>query len=109
MQRTITRLFNSHTEAMAAITDLEQAGVPHEDISLIASNGDNWHAGHQHDRARTDDDDDNDTAEGAGKGAAEIVQRLAAAGVEIEDMAMSETSLEQIFVDLVGAGAGSQA
>ena len=70
MQRTITRLFNSHTEAMAAITDLEQAGVPHEDISLIASNGDNWHAGHQHDRARTDDDDDNDTAEGAGTGAA---------------------------------------
>ena len=44
-------------------------------------------------------------AEGAGKGAAEIVQRLAAAGVEIEDMAMSETSLEQIFVDLVGAAA----
>jgi len=68
MQRTITRLFNSHTEAMAAITDLEQAGVPHEDISLIASNGDNWHDGHQHDRADTDDD--NDTAEGAGKGAA---------------------------------------
>lgn len=68
MQHTITRLFNSHTEAMAAITDLEQAGVPHEDISLIASNGDNWHAGHQHDRPHADDD--NDTAEGAGKGAA---------------------------------------
>lgn len=65
MRQTITRLFNSHTEAMAAVTDLEQAGVPHDDISLIASNGDNWHDGHRHDR----DDGDNDTAEGAGKGA----------------------------------------
>jgi hypothetical protein len=66
MKNTITRLFNSHTEAMSAVTDLEGAGVPHDDISLIASNGDNWHEGHTHDRAV---DGDNDTAEGAGKGA----------------------------------------
>lgn len=66
MKRTITRLFNSHTEAMSAVTDLEQAGIPQDDISLIASNGDNWHEGHRHDRAG---DGDNDTAEGAGKGA----------------------------------------
>lgn len=67
MHRTITRLFNSHTEAMSAVTDLEQAGIPHDDISLIASNGDNWHDGHKHDRAHTDGD--NDTADGAAKGA----------------------------------------
>jgi hypothetical protein len=66
MKRTITRLFNSHTEAMAAVTDLEQAGIDHDDISLIASNGDNWHDGHKHARAN---DDDNEAAEGAGKGA----------------------------------------
>ncbi len=72
MTRTITRLFNSHTEAMAAVTDLEQAGIKHDDISLIASNGDNWHAGHQHDRPHMKDGDhdgENDAAEGAGKGA----------------------------------------
>lgn len=68
MHRTITRLFNSQTEAMAAVTDLEQAGIPHDEISMIASNGDNWHQGHQHDRVNADSD--NDAAEGAGKGAA---------------------------------------
>lgn len=72
MQRTITRLFNSHTEAMSAVTELEQAGVPQDDISLIANNTDNWHEGHKHDRAAMNDGDrdgENDTAEGAGKGA----------------------------------------
>jgi hypothetical protein len=67
MQRTITRLFNSHTEAMSAVTELEQSGVPQDDISLIASNGDSWHEGHKH--SRDGGDDDNDTAEGAAKGA----------------------------------------
>lgn len=66
MTRTITRLFNSHTEAMSAVTDLERAGIAQDDISLIASNGDNWHEGHRHDRQG---DDDNEAAEGAGKGA----------------------------------------
>ncbi len=41
----------------------------------------------------------------AEKGAAQIIQRLGEAGVHIKDMAMSESSLEQIFVDLVGAAA----
>ena len=68
MHRTMTRLFNSQNEAMAAVADLERSGIPHDDISLIASNGDNWHEGHQHDRVNADGD--NDTAEGAGKGAA---------------------------------------
>ena len=68
MTRTVTRLFDSHTEAMAAVTELEAAGFDHDDISILANNTDNWHQGHKHDRA--DGDDDNDTAEGAGKGAA---------------------------------------
>lgn len=66
MKRTITRLFNSHTEAMSAVTELEHAGVPQDDISLIANNGDNWHEGHRHSKAG---DGENDAAEGAGKGA----------------------------------------
>ncbi|HMN71888.1 MAG TPA: ABC transporter ATP-binding protein [Rhodoblastus sp.] len=44
-------------------------------------------------------------SEGAEKGAAQIIQRLGEAGVAIKDMAMNESSLEQIFVDLVGAAA----
>jgi hypothetical protein len=66
MTRTITRLFNSHTEAMAAVTELEAAGFDHDDISIIASNADNWHDGHRHEGGAHDG---NDTAEGAGKGA----------------------------------------
>lgn len=67
MTRTITRLFASHTEAMTAVTDLETAGIPHADISLVASNADKWHDGHKHHHA--DVGGDNDAAEGAGKGA----------------------------------------
>ena len=48
-------------------------------------------------------------SEDAEKGAAQIIQRLGEAGVHIKDMAMNESSLEQIFVDLVGSDAGSQA
>ena len=44
-------------------------------------------------------------AEGAEKGAAQIIQRLGEAGIHIKDIAMRETSLEQIFVDLVGRAA----
>ncbi|CAN7619488.1 hypothetical protein LJR219_004772 [Phenylobacterium sp. LjRoot219] len=75
MTRTITRLFDSHTEALRAVDDLERAGVDHERISLVSNNTDNWHKGHRHaastkgplgDRNR---DGENDTAEGAAKGA----------------------------------------
>lgn len=67
MSRTVSRLFNTHTEAMTAVSELEQAGVSHHDISLVASNADNWHDGHRHDTAHVDGD--NETAEGAVQGA----------------------------------------
>lgn len=76
MTKTITRLFDSHTEALRALDDLERAGVDHDRISLVSNNSDNWHQGHRHatsDRGPLGDrdgDGDNDTAEGAGKGAA---------------------------------------
>jgi hypothetical protein len=76
MAQAITRLFDSHTEALRAVDELERAGIDHDRISLVSNNADNWHAGHQHaagDAGRTadrDGDGDNDAAEGAGKGAA---------------------------------------
>lgn len=78
MTKTVTRLFDSHTEALRAIDDLERAGIHHDRISLVSNNADNWHAGHRHDEAKTDGgplgdrngDGENDVADGAGKGAA---------------------------------------
>ena len=78
MTKTVTRLFDSHTEALRALDDLERAGVDHNRISLVSNNADNWHAGHHHDEAKTgggplgdrNGDGENDVADGAGKGAA---------------------------------------
>lgn len=63
MAPAITRLFDRSEDASAAVTQLEAAGVPHHDISLIANNAEGRHltGGRR---------DDNDAAEGAGKGAA---------------------------------------
>ncbi|WP_207801746.1 hypothetical protein [Phenylobacterium hankyongense] len=62
MAQAITRLFDTHNEALSAIRDLEAAGIDHARISLIANNADKWHDGDRR-------GDDNDTAEGAAKGA----------------------------------------
>lgn len=80
MSRTVTRLFDSHTAAISAVEHLEQAGVDHDRISLVANNADNWHAGHKHAGGTVgstegplgdrNHDGENDVADGAGKGAA---------------------------------------
>jgi hypothetical protein len=71
---TVTRLFDTHTQALEAVSALEAAGFDHHKISLISNNADNWHEGHRHadDRKLGDlnGDGENDIAEGAGKGAA---------------------------------------
>ena len=36
MKRTVSRLFDSHDEAAAAIADLETAGFAHDDINLMS-------------------------------------------------------------------------
>ncbi len=74
MSKTVTRLFDSHTQALSAVDDLEQAGVDKDRISIVSNNSDNWHAGHSHPGAKgplgdANGDGENDTAEGAGKGA----------------------------------------
>lgn len=65
MAHAITRLFDRHEDAAAAVRQLEAAGVPHSDISLIANNSEGRHLS----EGRRDGLDDNDTAEGAAKGA----------------------------------------
>lgn len=40
MKRTISGFYESYDTARDVVTDLEKAGVPHADISIIASNGD---------------------------------------------------------------------
>ncbi len=69
MKRTVTRLFDSRFEAEAAVRDLEDMGVPADDISIIARDK---AAGEDRSFLSRDSDHDgeNDTAEGAGKGAA---------------------------------------
>lgn len=58
--RTVTGLFDSYDDARRAVSELETAGVPSSDISIVS------HAG---DRDRDRDGDDSLAAEGAGTGA----------------------------------------
>ncbi|ASY55194.1 general stress protein [Sinorhizobium sp. CCBAU 05631] len=56
--RTVTGLFDDYEDARDAVSDLEAAGVPSDDISIVANNAD--------DRYSTEG---SDAAEGAGTGA----------------------------------------
>lgn len=52
MSKTITQLFDNYSDASNAVTELERLGVPHGDISLVASNADRAHG--DHDSVRDD-------------------------------------------------------
>jgi hypothetical protein len=69
MTTTISRLYNSHSEARAAVRDLEAAGVSHGDISIIASNVDNAYDEKTKTFPDRDLDGKDDRAEAAGTGA----------------------------------------
>ncbi len=79
MTITITRLFDDYASATKAVQALEGAGVAHSDISIVASNADNWYTDKgtgSAPRATTstgkvdrDGDGVDDRAEGAAKGA----------------------------------------
>lgn len=56
--KTITGLFDDHADARAAVTELEAAGVPSADISIVSNNAHNHHT-----------TDESKAAEGAGTGA----------------------------------------
>jgi hypothetical protein len=71
---TISRLYDDYDAAAAAVAELERAGIPDRDISLVASNADDWY-GHGRTtsgvatRVDRDRDGRDDRAEGAGAGA----------------------------------------
>jgi len=68
MTTTISRLYNSHAEARAAVHDLEAAGVSSGNISIIASNADNWYDAKNKTYPDQDLDGRDDRAEGAAAG-----------------------------------------
>ena len=43
MTVTVSRLYDSYVDGQRAVTDLEAAGVPHSDISIVSNNSDNWY------------------------------------------------------------------
>lgn len=65
MTSTISRLYDNYSDAQAAVTRLEAAGVPHSDISIVANNADGWFDG----KKDRDGDGVDDRAEAAGTGA----------------------------------------
>jgi hypothetical protein len=73
MTVTISRLYNSYADAQAAINRLEAAGVKHGDISVLASNADDWYKDGKQAKPSTFPDRDldrkDDRAEAAGAGA----------------------------------------
>lgn len=71
MTVTISRLYNNHEDARAAVRALEDAGIGHGDISILASNADNWYSPDREVDTYPDRDLDgrDDRAEAAGAGA----------------------------------------
>src|SRR3954447_6308665 len=68
MTTTISRLYDSYSDAERAVRRLEAAGVPHSDISIVANNSDNWF-GSSTGKVDRDRDGVDDRAEGAATGA----------------------------------------
>jgi hypothetical protein len=71
MTATISRLYDSYSEASEAVANLEAAGVKHSDISILASNADNWYSADRRSDTFPDRDLDgkDDRAEAASTGA----------------------------------------
>ena len=71
MTVTISRLYDDPYAAHRAVNDLEAAGIPSRDISIVASNADEWYDGSSKMSRKVDRDADgtDDRAEGAGVGA----------------------------------------
>lgn len=71
MTQTISRLFDSYSDATGAVRALEGANIPYDDISVIANNGDGSHAAHANDGVATHDsvNDHGDVTRGTSTGA----------------------------------------
>jgi hypothetical protein len=70
MTVTISRLYDNYADAQRAVTNLEAAGVPHSDLSIVANNSDSWYnTGKTGKKVDRDGDGVDDRAEGAATGA----------------------------------------
>jgi len=72
MSVTISRLYSDYETASAVVTELEAAGLPHAEMSLVSSNADNWYMGKKaatQGKIDRDADGVDDRVEGAGAGA----------------------------------------
>lgn len=69
MTTTISRLYDNYSDAQAAVSRLEAAGVPHADISIVANNSEGWFDGGNKGKVDRDRNGTDDRAEGAGTGA----------------------------------------
>jgi hypothetical protein len=74
MTVTISRLYDDYATAAQVVRELESAGINRADISLVASNADNWYSGDRKEarasgRIDRDRDGTDDRAEGAAAGA----------------------------------------
>ncbi|WP_409189726.1 hypothetical protein [Bradyrhizobium sp. RDM4] len=67
MTVTISRLYDNYSDAQRAVTNLEAAGVPHSDLSILANNSENWYSTDK--KVDRDRDGVDDRAEGAATGA----------------------------------------
>jgi hypothetical protein len=67
----ISRLYDNYSDAARAVSELERAGIPDDDISLVASNAEGWYREDGDGSHRIDRDRDgiDDRAEGAATGA----------------------------------------
>ncbi|TXM98144.1 hypothetical protein FV222_14875, partial [Methylobacterium sp. WL103] len=65
--RAITALFDDYDAAARAVDKLEAEGIPHGDISIVANNAEDRHAGRHH---RTDPGDREHAEAGQEAGAA---------------------------------------
>ena len=52
MTKVISKLYPTYDRAAQAVRELETAGVPHKDISIVSNNADSWYSDKRHDEAR---------------------------------------------------------
>src|SRR3954463_11110635 len=80
MTVTISRLYKNYDDAKAAVANLEAAGVAHNDVSILASNADNWYSDNKvstYPDRDLDGKDDRVEAAGAGSGVGAAVGGVA--------------------------------
>ena len=72
----VSRLYDDYSDAARAVSELERAGIPHSDISIVANNADGWYSEDGRPAVRDRDgridrdrDGVDDRAEGAAAGA----------------------------------------